>query len=89
MFLGRCFVMTKLSSHVFEERAERQRECERALNCEFETLTRWAESAGWSWEEIALALMELVEQYVLATACTSTIAQDSAAVRPSKSKTLH
>ncbi|OHV81864.1 hypothetical protein [Ensifer sp. LCM 4579] len=81
--------MTKFSSDVFEERAERQRECERALNCEFETLTSWAESAGWSWEEIALALMELVEQYVLATACTSTIAQDPSAVRPSKSKTLH
>lgn len=81
--------MTKITSDVFEERVERQRECERALNCEFEALTKWAESAGWSWEEIALALMELVEQYVLATACSHNIAQEPEAAFHTKSKTLH
>lgn len=81
--------MTKITSDVFEERVERQRECERALSYEFESLTKRAESAGWSWEEIALALMELVEQYVLATACSRNIAQEPEAALRAKSKTLH
>lgn len=75
------FVLTAVCEHS----GDRQRECERALNYEFDALTRAAESAGWSWEEIALALMELVEQYVVATGTQVSPAQ----ITPSKSKTLH
>ncbi|MBP2234712.1 hypothetical protein J2Z31_001202 [Sinorhizobium kostiense] len=79
--------MTKLVlTAICEHSGDRQRECERALNDEFDALTRAAEGAGWSWEEIALALMELVEQYVVATG-THNVAP--APITPSKSKTLH
>lgn len=44
----------------------RELECQRAIEDEFLVLTGLAEDAGWSWQEIALAMMDLTEQYVAA-----------------------
>ncbi|MCA1365854.1 hypothetical protein I6F15_00320 [Bradyrhizobium sp. BRP14] len=50
---------------VHDDHPERQLECQRAIDCEFQALTGIAERAGWSWQEIALALMDLTEEYVM------------------------
>jgi len=43
--------------------AQRELECATALREEFELLTDLAERAGWHWDEIALALLELADEY--------------------------
>ncbi|MFK0275156.1 hypothetical protein ACIQUG_15840 [Ensifer sp. NPDC090286] len=43
--------------------AQRELECATALREEFELLTDLAERAGWHWDEIALALLELTDEY--------------------------
>jgi hypothetical protein len=50
---------------VHDDHPERQLECQRAIDSEFQALTIIAERAGWSWQEIALALMDLTEEYVM------------------------
>jgi hypothetical protein len=80
--------MTKIvATYACEDHIERQRECQSAINCEFVVLTRWAESAGWSWQEISLALTELVEQYVAATGASGIM--ESPQTNSVKPKTLH
>lgn len=80
--------MTKTAAPYAREDVERQRECERALDCEFAALTSWAEGAGWSWQEISLALAELVERYVADTASIG-IMEEPAQTSGVKPRTLH
>ena len=56
---------------------DRRLECERALEEDFQVFTSLAEAAGWTWQEIALALMELTEDYVMAMRMSTKIADDS------------
>ncbi len=46
--------------------AERDFECQLAMSDQFRILTEFAEHAGWSWDEIAVALLELTDEYVAA-----------------------
>lgn len=77
-----------ITSDAYDEQAERQQECQRAIDDDFALLTGWAESAGWSWQEISLALMELIEQYVIATG-SITVLEESPPTMPAKARTLH
>ncbi|WP_077962067.1 hypothetical protein [Ensifer adhaerens] len=43
--------------------AQREIECATALREEFELLADLAERVGWHWDEIALALLELTDEY--------------------------
>ncbi|OWZ93250.1 hypothetical protein B9J07_11320 [Sinorhizobium sp. LM21] len=43
--------------------AQRELECATALREEFQLLTDLAERVGWHWDEIALALLELTDEY--------------------------
>lgn len=79
--------MTKFVA-TYEDHVERQRECQSAIKREFVALTSWAESAGWSWQEISLALTELVEQYVVTTG-SSGVMEESPQTSSVKPKTLH
>ena len=55
-------------SHRFEDQSNRTNECKDALRIAFEELAGDALSAGWDRYEVALALSELGEQLVQATA---------------------
>ena len=46
--------------------AERGFECQLAMSDQFRLLTECAERAGWSWDEIAIALLDLTDDYVAA-----------------------
>ncbi|MCK3779460.1 hypothetical protein MZK49_22440 [Ensifer sesbaniae] len=46
--------------------AGRDFECQLAMSDQFRLLTEFAEHAGWSWDEIAMALLELTDDYVAA-----------------------
>lgn len=46
--------------------AARDLECQFAMHAQFELLTGLAERLGWRWDEIALALLELTDEYVSA-----------------------
>ncbi|OCP07155.1 MULTISPECIES: hypothetical protein [unclassified Ensifer] len=46
--------------------AGRELECQSAIRDEFELLTDIAERSGWRWDEIALALLELTDEYASA-----------------------
>ncbi|WP_065372959.1 hypothetical protein [Ensifer adhaerens] len=46
--------------------AERGFACQLAMSDQFRLLTEFAERAGWSWDEIAIALLELTDDYVAA-----------------------
>ncbi|MGF6172403.1 hypothetical protein [Ensifer sp. 4252] len=48
---------------------EREFECRFAMREEFEVLTYLAERAGWRWDEIALALLELTDEFASAQRC--------------------
>ena len=69
------------------QQTNRELECERALEDEFLVLTGLAEDAGWSWQEIALAMMELTEQYVAAMRPSS--AMEARSLLRTHSKQLH
>ncbi|WEX79004.1 hypothetical protein PYH37_003977 [Sinorhizobium numidicum] len=73
---------------IHQDNSERQRQCQRAMEEEFQALTSLAESAGWSWQEIALALMELTEEYVMVMRSNAERAE-GALVAPTNLKTLH
>ncbi|PDT46880.1 hypothetical protein [Sinorhizobium fredii] len=61
---------------------DRRLECERALEEDFQVFTSLAEGAGWSWQEIALALMELTEDYVMAMRMSTKIAENASVPFP-------
>lgn len=44
--------------------ARRELECSFAMHEQFEQLTDLARRMGWHWDEIALALLELTDEYV-------------------------
>ncbi|AUX80086.1 hypothetical protein [Sinorhizobium fredii] len=67
---------------------DRRVECERALEEDFQIFTSLAESAGWTWQEIALALMELTEDYVIAMRMAAKMAEATPVAFPGN-KTLH
>ncbi|THK33972.1 hypothetical protein EHS39_32870 [Ensifer sp. MPMI2T] len=59
--------MTKaLAQNNCPDHRSRDLECQRAMGDDFQLLIAVAESEGWTWQEIALALMELTEDYVAA-----------------------
>ncbi|PDT81463.1 hypothetical protein [Sinorhizobium sp. BJ1] len=72
----------------YPQPTDRRLECERALEEDFQVFTSLAEGAGWSWQEIALALMELTEDYVMAMSTSTKIAESNTAPFPGN-KTLH
>lgn len=76
------------TSDACNEQTDRQQECHRAIVDDFALLTGWAESAGWSWQEISLALMELIEQYVTATGSLTALEEWPPTI-PAKPRTLH
>ncbi len=47
-------------------RSDRDRECQEAIEAEFQSLADRAHEAGWSREQIATALMELAGDHFLA-----------------------
>ncbi|MQW90515.1 hypothetical protein [Sinorhizobium saheli] len=67
---------------------DRWPECQRAIQDEFEILTGIAENAGWSWQEIVLALMELTEAYALAMRSDEAAAEGEPHLRM-RTRTLH
>ncbi|OAP39985.1 hypothetical protein AU381_10620 [Sinorhizobium glycinis] len=73
---------------IFPQPADRRFECQRALEEDFQVFTSLAEGAGWSWQEIALALMELTEDYVMAMRMNTKSAENNAVPLP-LNKTLH
>ncbi|MDK1386759.1 hypothetical protein QN224_15220 [Sinorhizobium sp. 8-89] len=75
-----------LAQNIRHNHPDRDLECQRALDDDFHLLIALAESEGWTWQEIALALMELTEDYVMAMRLDAEMKQGvSAAV----SRTLH
>lgn len=58
--------MVKTSQTNVDAGAERDFQCQRAMSDQFQFLTASAEHAGWSWDEIAMALLELTDDYVAA-----------------------
>ncbi|ABR62861.1 hypothetical protein [Sinorhizobium medicae] len=79
--------MPVISPTVHSQQISRELECQRALEDEFLVLTALAEEAGWSWQEIALAMMELTEQYVAAMRPGS--AMEARSLLRMHSKSLH
>ncbi|MDX0629546.1 hypothetical protein GOC91_25420 [Sinorhizobium medicae] len=79
--------MPVISPTVHSQQISRELECQRALEDEFLVLTALAEEAGWSWQEIALAMMELTEQYVAAMRPSS--AMEARSLLRMHSKSLH
>jgi hypothetical protein len=60
--------MTIVQPHRFDHQSNRANECKDALRVAFEELADDALTAGWDRYEVALALSELGEQLVQATA---------------------
>ncbi len=60
--------MTIAQPHRFDDQSNRTSECKNALQSAFEELADDALSAGWDRYEVALALSELGEQLLQATA---------------------
>lgn len=60
--------MTIVQPHRFDDQSNRANECKDALRVAFEELADDALTAGWDRYEVALALSELGEQLVQATA---------------------
>ncbi|MDX0451938.1 hypothetical protein BMJ34_01380 [Sinorhizobium medicae] len=79
--------MPVISPNVYSQQISRELECQRALEDEYLVLTALAEEAGWSWQEIALAMMELTEQYVAAMRPSS--AMEARSLLRMHSKSLH
>jgi len=68
--------------------AERGFECQLAMSDQFRLLTECAERAGWSWDEIAIALLDLTDDYVAAMRTPLEAAVECAKFLP-KSNTRH
>ena len=66
---------------------ERDFECQSAMSEQFRVLTEFAERGGWSWDEIAMALLELTDDY--ATAMRMRSDADAQANFAPKSNTRH
>ncbi|MCG5487575.1 MAG: hypothetical protein KK482_28575 [Sinorhizobium meliloti] len=79
--------MPVISPTIHTQQNSRELECQRAMEDEFLVFTALAEEAGWSWQEIALAMLELTEQYVAAMRPSS--AMEARSMLRSHSKSLH
>ncbi|MDK1489641.1 hypothetical protein QN219_06165 [Sinorhizobium sp. 7-81] len=75
-----------LAQNIGHDHPDRDLECQRALDDDFHLLIALAESEGWTWQEIALALMELTEDYVMAMRLDAEMKQG---VSTAASRTLH
>ncbi|MBP1882211.1 hypothetical protein [Sinorhizobium mexicanum] len=77
-----------LAQNIRNDHRDRDLECQRAMGDDFELLIAVAESEGWTWQEIALALMELTEEYVAAMRADAQMKEEASVGLPI-SKTLH
>lgn len=68
--------------------AERDFQCQLAMSDQFQLLTQCAERAGWSWDEIAMALLELTDDYVAAMRTPAETVVARAKIAP-RSNTRH
>ncbi|MQX16261.1 hypothetical protein GHK62_16225 [Sinorhizobium terangae] len=81
--------MTKaLAQNICPDHRDRDLECQRAMGDDFQLLIAVAESEGWTWQEIALALLELTEDYATARRVDAQM-REGASVGLPISKTLH
>lgn len=80
--------MVKTSQTNVDAGAERDFQCQRAMSDQFQLLTASAERAGWSWDEIAMALLELTDDYVAAVRAPAETFVAHAKIAP-RSNTRH
>jgi hypothetical protein len=69
------------------DQVTRQLECQREMQEKLTVLIGLAERAGWSWHEIAVALMELTEEYAVDMHSAMVCARQAA--KFARAKTLH
>lgn len=80
--------MLKVVEQMFDsDQATRELECQHALHERLIMLIGLAERAGWSWHEIAVALMELTEKY--ASDMRANMVSARQAAKFARPKTLH
>lgn len=77
-----------LAQNICPDHRDRDLECQRAMGDDFQLLIAIAENEGWTWQEIALALMELTEDYVAAMRLDAQMREGASAGVPI-SKMLH